>query len=781
MLRIRQVRGVSTPGDKQTVAEVQAILREQFPGLRKKDVDKLPLQLRDPLKFRFVTDLLVAEDRRGAVRAFAILLYLTDLSVAYLETISAAVGRTGGGLGAALYDSVREAARSLGAHGLYFECLPDDPALSPDPKVRRQNEARLRFYERFGARPIAGTLYETPITPGATDSPYLMFDGLGENRLPDSAAAQAIVRAILERKYGDVCPPDYIERVTGSFRKGKFRLRPPRYRADDRTEDALAVAGAPGLRVKIPLIVNDRHDIHHVRERGYVEAPARVNAILRELDRTDHFEPMPARTFADRWIREVHDGGLVDYVREACAEAPLNKSVYPYVFPVRNPNRKPRERSVLSGYWCIDTFTPINRNAYPAARHAVDCALTAADEVLSGRPAAYALVRPPGHHAERRTFGGFCYFSNAAIAANYLSRHGRVAILDIDYHHGNGQQDIFYERSDVLTVSIHGSPSFAYPYFTGFRDERGRGRGAGFNLNIPLRETATPDEHRAAVAQALRRIARHEPDFLVIALGYDTAKGDPTGTWSNTAADFRKLGDLIGNAGYPTAVIQEGGYRIRTLGTNARNFFDGLASGLANAKPVRRGRPQAPPPSAVPDLVWRDSVRDSDVEPIRRLVVGTGMFTTDEVDIAVELATERISRGRASGYEFLIAEDRGKMVGYACYGPTPCTERTYDLYWIVVDADAQGRGIGRALLDRSEAAIAALGGASVYVDTSSTDKYRPTRAFYRRTGFRKVAELRDFYRAGDHKVMYVKDLPPHPGMPAVGMASVRRDGSRNTG
>jgi acetoin utilization deacetylase AcuC-like enzyme/ribosomal protein S18 acetylase RimI-like enzyme len=414
---------------------------------------------------------------------------------------------------------------------------------------------------------------------------------------------------------------------------------------------------------------------------------------------------------------------------------------------------------VLAGYWCIDTFTPIHRNAYPAARHAVDCALTAADEVLAGRPLAYALVRPPGHHAEHRSFGGFCYFCNAGIAAHYLARHGSVAVLDIDYHHGNGQQDIFYERSDVLTVSVHGDPSFAYPYFTGFRDERGRGRGAGYNFNIPLTETLTPDEHRAAVAQGLRRIARHDPKFLVVAVGFDTAKGDPTGTWSNQSADFHRLGEMIGAAGYPTVVIQEGGYRVRTLGTNARNFFAGLAQGMAEAKPAPRKRP---PPRrkggpATP-LNWRETVSMADVEPIRSLVAGTDMFTAAEVELAVELVTERIEKGRLSGYEFVLAEDGGRLVGYACYGPTAATEGTIDLYWIVVGADAQGRGIGREILKKAEEAARRIDGKRLYVDTSSQEKYGPTRAFYRKTGFRKVAELPDFYRPGDGKVIFVKAI-----------------------
>ncbi len=758
MLRIRTIRNALTDADRDTVAEVQAILRAQFPLMPAAEIDKLPDQLADPLSYQFVSKLLVSDDRtHQKVRAFAILLNFADLSFAYLETISAAPGRTGGGLGAALYDAVREEALAFGARGLYFECLPDDPKLSPDPKIRRQNERRLQFYERYGALPIIGTNYEQPIEEGTTDSPYLVFDGFGKHTLPPPATLAAIVRAILERKYGDVCPPAYVDMVEKSVMAADYGLRPPRY-ADKPEARRAPSHTSPRLTQPIALIVNDRHSIHHIRERGYVEAPVRVAAITRELSKTDLFETLPARSFQDRWIREVHDGGLVDYIRDACAEAPERKSIYPYVFPVRNAARKPTERSVLPGYWCIDTFTPINRNAYPAARHAVDCALTAADEVLNGRPLAYALVRPPGHHAERRTFGGFCYFCNPAIAAHYLVRHGPVAILDIDYHHGNGQQDIFYERSDVLTVSVHGAPSFAYPYFTGFRDERGLGRGAGYNVNIPLPETITPEEHRTAVAQALRRVARHDPKFLVAAIGFDTAKDDPTGTWSNRAADFHRLGEMIGAAGYPTVVIQEGGYRVRTLGINARNFFAGLAQGMAGARPAIRKRPKIVSKPNAAALSWRETVTMDDVEPIRSLVAGTGMFTPAEVDVAVELVTDRIEKGRASGYEFVVAEDNGRVAGYACYGPTPATEGTIDLYWIVVGADTQGRGIGRDILRRTEEAVRRIDGKRLYVDTSSLAKYAPTRAFYRKTGFRKVAELTDFYRVGDNKVVYVKAI-----------------------
>jgi len=760
MLIIRKVADVTSEANRSAVEEAQAIIRAQFAGLADEDVAKLPDQLRNPFKYGFVSELYVAENRRGRVRGLALVMHDPDLAFSYLELMSTAPNMGGGGLGAALYERVRAQSMQLGARGLYFECLPDDPGLSPNPETRKQNVARLRFYERYGALPIMGTAYETPVVPGTPDSPYLMFDGLGRFALPAPGELAPIVRAILERKYGDVCPPDYIERVVASLLNGQPRLRA---RRQARAAAQLAAPLPAGERFAI--VVNDRHDIHHIRERGYVESPVRIASIVSELDRASLFTHVEPKRFPDRFLRETHDGALVDYIEKACAEVPEKRSLYPYVFPIRNPQRRPRERSVLAGYWCIDTFTPLNRNVYPAARRAVDCALTAAERVLQGARLAYALVRPPGHHAEKRNFGGFCYFCNAAVAAQFLSRYGRVAILDIDYHHGNGQQDIFYERADVLTVSIHGHPGFAYPYFTGFAGERGRGAGAGYNLNIPLGETITPEEHRAALREALRRIARYDPAFLVLSVGFDTARGDPTGTWSNGAADFHTLGRMIGEAGFPVVAVQEGGYRVRTLGVNARNFFTGMAAGIGAAKrpaATHRALARRPEPAS---LTWRDAVTSDDAERVRRLVAATDMFTTPEVAIAVELVEERVAKGRLSGYEFVLAEDSGRLVGYTCYGPTPGTQSAFDLYWIVVSPSSQRGGVGQALLARVEHAVAAAGGRHLYIDTSSSEKYAATRAFYRKTGFRKLAELDDFYRPGDGKVIMRKDIAIRMGRP----------------
>ncbi|GAB4259809.1 MAG: hypothetical protein Kow0092_08270 [Deferrisomatales bacterium] len=583
LLRIRRVFDCLTPRDRHAVAQVQGLLKERFPGVSDADVERLPELLHNPLRHRFRTVLFVAETAVGRVLGFATVLHFPDVGFAYLDFIATQPDRAGGGVGGALYERIREEARALGCLGLFFECLPDDPALCRAEELLAENAQRLRFYERHGARPIVGTAYETPLRPDDPCPPHLVFDDLGRGTPLRRATARAVVRAILERKYGASCPPGYVDRVVGSFQDDPVRLRPPRYggpQTAGREEKALA------WDRRIALVVNDRHRIHHVRERGYVEAPARVEQILGAIEPTGRFERVSTRHFGDSWLRAVHAPDYVDYLRRVCEAVGPDASVYPYVFPLRNQARPPKELPIRAGYYCIDTFTPLNGNAYLAARRAVDCGLTAADELLKGRRLAYALVRPPGHHAESRAFGGFCYFNTAAVAAQYLSRHGPVAVLDLDYHHGNGTQSIFYARDDVLTVSIHGHPRFAYPYFAGFADETGEGAGKGFNWNLPLPEQLDGTGYRQALERALRRVGRHRPLFLVVALGLDPAKADPTGTWSLGARDFRENGRLVGQLGLPTLVVQEGGYRIRTLGTNARAFFEGLwGAALGDGKP----------------------------------------------------------------------------------------------------------------------------------------------------------------------------------------------------
>src|SRR3990170_1456829 len=214
MLRIRKVADATTAVNRAAIEAAQKIMREQFSLMPDADIAKLPDQLANPLKHKFVSRLFVAENARDQTLGVALLLHAPDIGFSYLEIISTAPGRMGGGVGGSLYERVREEARALGTQ-LYFECLPDDPELSPNPEIRAENAARLKFYERYGARPIVNTAYETPVRAGTFDPPYLVLDPLGASDLPSRDTARKVVRAILERKYE--CPPDYVRMALESI------------------------------------------------------------------------------------------------------------------------------------------------------------------------------------------------------------------------------------------------------------------------------------------------------------------------------------------------------------------------------------------------------------------------------------------------------------------------------------------------------------------------------------------------------------------------------------
>ena len=572
MLRIRKISNPYLDANIQAMNRVKYIIREQFPDIKEEKIDEVSEQLVNPLKYKYQTFLIVADDTRGNIRGFALLLFMSDLKFCYLDFLAVSPGKTSSGVGGAIYEKLRDEALALRSSGIFFECLPDNPDLCANKVAIEQNKRRLAFYEQYGARPVINTKYETPVKEGDDCPPYLVFDDLGKNTLVSGKSAQKIIRAILERKYGDYCPESYIKEVVNSVKDDPIQLRPYQYKK--KVEKVFS--GKLMSRKKIFLIVNDKHELHHIKEVGYVESPVRITSIIREIENTEMFRQGKISEYPDKFILEVHDKGYVNYFKKVCSEMKPGKSVYPYVFPIRNAAHPPKELSVRAGYYCIDTFTPLNLNAYLAARRGVNCTLTACDAILEGSKAAYVLTRPPGHHAERYVFGGFCYFNNNAIAANYLSRFGKVAVLDVDYHHGNGQQQIFYDRSDVLTISIHGHPSFAYPYFSGFREEKGEGKGTGYNINYPLQEIIDGYVYRLTLNKALKEITNFKPDYLVIALGLDPAKGDPTGTWNLNSKDFEENGKLIASLHLPTLIVQEGGYRNKVLGINARAFFRGL-------------------------------------------------------------------------------------------------------------------------------------------------------------------------------------------------------------
>jgi acetoin utilization deacetylase AcuC-like enzyme len=280
-------------------------------------------------------------------------------------------------------------------------------------------------------------------------------------------------------------------------------------------------------------------------------------------------------------IVAAHDLGYVEFLRDSWdrrGELPnVDNEILSGHFARPHMHRRPSSLLGLTGYYLADTSTPIRSGTWKAVYGAAQVAVSTADAALDGGRA-YGLCRPPGHHAYADSAGGFCFLNNSAIAASrLLARAGRpdarVAILDIDVHHGNGTQGIFYERSDVLTVSIHADPASYFPFFTGYADETGSGAGEGYNLNIPLDHGLGDDAFIAAIERGLARIKEYQPTAMVLALGLDASEHDPIGALKVTTDGFARAAKTIAEAGLPTAIIQEGGYLCDALPRNLETFL----------------------------------------------------------------------------------------------------------------------------------------------------------------------------------------------------------------
>jgi acetoin utilization deacetylase AcuC-like enzyme len=307
------------------------------------------------------------------------------------------------------------------------------------------------------------------------------------------------------------------------------------------------------------------------------EHPGRVDAILEAIGATDP----PADLGLDPILR-VHSHDYVEFLRTAhdqWRDAGRDGDAFPYTFPVvsRRPLKLSRIDALL-GQYSFDTSTPIAEGTWTAAYWAAQTALAATDAVLGGERSSFALCRPPGHHCGRDYLGGYSYLSNAAIAADHAIEAGkkRVAILDVDYHHGNGTQDIFYERADVTYASIHADPGSDYPFFWGHVDEIGSGDGQGFTLNLPLPRGTDWSGYEPALIQALDRIESHEPELLIVSYGADTYEGDPISQFKLKTSDYAPMARCMSSLGLPTVVVMEGGYAVEALGANVAEFLSGF-------------------------------------------------------------------------------------------------------------------------------------------------------------------------------------------------------------
>lgn len=327
------------------------------------------------------------------------------------------------------------------------------------------------------------------------------------------------------------------------------------------------------------------HDPQFFLVRGKVvrttEQPERADRLMAGLQVGRH-DLIAAEGFGGGPRARVHSPDYLAFLAEAWdqwrALPDAGDEMIPNMHPVRQqPGTYPTGIVGRLGWHAADTACAIGPGTFAAACAAADVAVTAAELVLGGEDAAYALCRPPGHHAYRDMAGGFCYLNNSAIAAAHLRlRHERVAILDVDVHHGNGTQGIFYARPDVLTVSIHAEPSRYYPFFWGYAHERGEGPGLGANLNLPLALGTDDAGYMPALDQAAAAIRAFAPGALVVALGLDASEHDPLAGLKVTTAGFRRIGEALARLGLPTVLVQEGGYLSDLLGTNLAAVLEGF-------------------------------------------------------------------------------------------------------------------------------------------------------------------------------------------------------------
>ena len=344
-----------------------------------------------------------------------------------------------------------------------------------------------------------------------------------------------------------------------------------------------------------------QHALHHGKLemfRGELvpcfEVPARADFVLQELVRRGFGDVRYLRTETQSEIHtlgaaalaKIHTPRYLHFLAHAWNEwvalDPANaaKDAFPSLWPVRSfrADVLPANFSARMGLFSFDAGTPLTSGTWAAARAGADCAFQAAQHVADGARAAFALTRPPGHHAGADFFGGYCFLNNAALAAQHLRDLGlkRVAVLDIDYHHGNGTQAIFYDRPDVFFASIHGDPHTEYPFYLGYTDEVGTGLGQGFNHNLPLPHGSDFAQWRAALTNALQRIATFGAQALVVSLGLDTFEGDPISGFQLKSDDYLRVGEDLARAGLPTVFVFEGGYAVAELGINAVNVLQGF-------------------------------------------------------------------------------------------------------------------------------------------------------------------------------------------------------------
>ncbi len=338
------------------------------------------------------------------------------------------------------------------------------------------------------------------------------------------------------------------------------------------------------------IVFSDEQRLHHGRgELGdgrlmpVVEMPRRAEMILARAREVGLGEVIAPEDYGRAPLEAVHAPDYLDFLETAWndweAEHGGEHDALPLIWPVRSLRNVPPDHiDGRLGYYALGATTPITAHTWRSATASANTALSAAALLAEGERAAFALCRPPGHHATRDQLGGYCFLNNAAIAAEWLRERGsaRVAVLDVDYHHGNGTQAIFYDRPDVLFISTHADPRQEFPYFLGYSDECGAGAGEGFNLNLPLAWGSDWTAFAPALEAATSRIADFAPEVLVVSLGVDTFERDPISRFKLTSDAFPRVGAKLAALGLPTLFVMEGGYAVEEVGVNAVGVLTGF-------------------------------------------------------------------------------------------------------------------------------------------------------------------------------------------------------------
>lgn len=317
------------------------------------------------------------------------------------------------------------------------------------------------------------------------------------------------------------------------------------------------------------------------------ECPERLDLVLKQLRKSGLGDIRAPDAYGLAPVLAVHDKAYVTFLANCWKEWRVTGhegEAIPNIWPARTmrSDRIPRSISGQLGYYALAAETSISEGTFEAAMASKDVALGAVEHTLQSGEPSFGLCRPPGLHAAYDQFGGYCFFNNAAVAAQRALDAGkrRVAILDVDFHHGNGTQQIFYGRDDVLFISLHGDPDVTFPYYLGYADEKGEGKGEGFNVNYPLPPGTSVATWMTTLEHALAQIKAAECECLIVSLGVDIFEGDPISTFTFTSADFTLLGERLAQVGLPSVFLMEGGYAVDAIGVNVVNVLQGFEQAL---------------------------------------------------------------------------------------------------------------------------------------------------------------------------------------------------------